>query len=56
MNNIEQIKDELKMMMNCKCYAMQSGSNSKCAQNCGCDGSCKLFKNLIHTIEDSLKQ
>lgn len=53
MKDINDIIDELKMLMNCKCYAMQSNSNTKCSQNCGCDGSCAMFKNFINLIKNN---
>lgn len=52
---MEDIIETIKLMMNCKCYAMQSGSTAKCAQNGGCDGSCKMFKNVINVINNNSK-
>lgn len=52
---MEDIIETLKLMMNCKCYAMQLGSKAKCMYNGGCDGSCKLFKNAIKVIESKVK-
>lgn len=55
-DKIKNFEDTLKLMMNCKCYAMMSSvSNSKCAQNNGCDGSCKLFKQIISQYTNDIK-
>ena len=52
--NINDIVDSVKMLMTAKCRMMFNNS-SKCAKNCGCDGSCSMFKGTINLIKNSIK-
>ena len=52
--NINDIVDTVKMLMTAKCIMMHNTS-SKCFANCGCDGSCSMFKGTINLIKNSIK-
>lgn len=52
--NINDIVDSVKMLMTAKCR-MMFNTSSKCFANCGCDGSCSMFKGTINLIKNSIK-
>lgn len=46
----DKISETLKFIMTCKCRAMVS--DTRCAKNCECDGSCSIFKETIKQYID----
>lgn len=54
MNDINSIIESVKILMTAKCR-MMFNTSSKCFSNCGCDGSCSMFKGTINLIKNSIK-